>query len=70
MVAGRSFNSSKRQVRKTSFHLLDYAIALSIPRVKAELLRLARGYRLLADQADKNAQTAIVYETPANDIAG
>jgi hypothetical protein len=34
------------------------------PAQKAEFERLARGYRKLAEQADKNELTDVVYETP------
>jgi hypothetical protein len=34
------------------------------PELRAEFENLARGYRRLAQQADRNARTDIVYETP------
>ena len=35
------------------------------PATRAQLEALALGYLRLADQADRNAQTNVVYETPA-----
>lgn len=36
----------------------------SNPHTRAELERLAKGYLRLAEQADRNSQTNVVYETP------
>jgi hypothetical protein len=43
------------------------------PTAQAEFENLARSYRRLAEQADRNAQTDIVYEPPprpATDVDG
>ena len=39
----------------------------SDPALKAEYENLARAYLLLAEQAERNDRTDIVYETPDND---
>ncbi len=44
------------------------AIAQTAPdtQTKLTLLEIARGWLLLADQADKNSETVLVYETPSH----
>ena len=56
---------------KSSEGYLDRALALlelarrtTDPEIKASLLDLAAGYLDLADLAEKNSRTDIVYETP------
>jgi hypothetical protein len=44
--------------------LVALARAEKDPFQKAELQRLSQGYLLLAEQADRNSQTDVTYETP------
>jgi hypothetical protein len=52
------------QYRSRSAELTAKARTETDPAVKAEYEALALGYRRLAEQADRNSQTDIVYETP------
>ena len=52
------------QYRSRSAELTAKARTETDPTVKAEYEALALGYRRLAEQADRNSQTDIVYETP------
>jgi hypothetical protein len=52
------------EYRAKAAELITRANGESNPALFSECVRLAHGYLLLADQADRNSQTDLVYETP------
>jgi len=52
------------QYRQKALEFLEFAQTVDDQRQKGRLLELAQAYARLADLADKNSATDIVYETP------
>ena len=56
--------SKSDEYRRTAVDCLRVAEQITDPAAKAELILMARSRIALADQADRNSQTDLVYETP------
>jgi hypothetical protein len=63
-VVGSNLMWGATRYREKALELLDSAQQADDRRHKARLLELAQAYARLADLADKNSTTDIVYETP------
>jgi hypothetical protein len=53
------------EYRSKAAEIMERVRAETEPRLSAELAKLAYAYLRLADQADRNALTDLVYETPS-----
>jgi hypothetical protein len=60
-MAGRNF---AREYRLRAQHCLDIATHMADLRNRMILLDMAQAWMLLADQAERNRATDLVYETP------
>jgi hypothetical protein len=55
---------SPLQYRRHAAECLEIAASIGDPQIKAGLIAMAQSWLDLALQADKNLNTALVYETP------
>ena len=53
-----------QEYRDNAFKCFSVAEAINAQAIKAQLLAMAHAWHNLADQAERNSQTDLVYETP------
>ena len=61
----RAMRSKPEEYRLNAVNCVTVAEQVSDPAIKADLLGMAQAWCTLADQAERNSKTDLVYETPA-----
>jgi hypothetical protein len=57
-------NNKADEYRRNAVNCLRVAERTADPAARATLLDMAQSWRVLAEQADRNSTTDVVYETP------
>ena len=57
-------NNKADEYRRNAVNCLRVAERTADPAARATLLDMAQSWRILAEQADRNSATDVVYETP------
>ena len=63
-MASRASSGAAMFYRLYAARCVEIAHHISDPESKATLLNMAQSWLVLADQADKNREVTLVYETP------